>query len=1136
MVRVRVLGALEAEVGGRVVDLGGPRQRGVLALLLVARGDVVSVDRLIEDLWRGEPPPRAIGALQAYVSNLRRILEPDRPPRAPAQVLVSVAPGYAVRLPGDAVDAWRFEAAVRATATPDATPDDPAATRRELESALAMWRGDAYAEVAAEPWAAAEAARLGELRQVARERLVEATIGAGAPADAIPDAEALTREHPLREEGWRLLASALYGAGRQADALAALRRARAVLAEELGLDPGPGLVELEAAVLAQRLPVPAPRLARDVRPAAAAGGTAAEPLPAPPPDDEFVGREAELDTLRATARDAAAGLRIALVTGEAGAGKSAVIDRFRQHLAAEGWRVPLGRCPEAEGAPPAWAWVEALRSLAAEVNPGSHAAGVAPLLERADAEPATGDAQDVAFARFRLHRAVSEWLAAATDRPLAITLDDLHRADDETLALLRSLADDLRGVPVLLLAAYRPSEADRLDDTLAALARHAPTRLRLEGLNADQAARLVQHVAGVRPDPATIAALADRTGGNPFYLRESARLLASEGALVATSEVPEGVRDVLRRRFARLPEVSISVLRLAAVMGRDVDIEVLIRAAEVDEDAVLDGLEAGVLAGLLAEPAPGAVRFGHALVRETLYGDLSRLRHGRWHARIAAALEALRPDDVTALAYHHGQSISSATARRAADAAVAAADLAESRYAHEAAADLYRQALAALDLLPESGSRSDDDERVELLCRLARVLINAGSTVPALEVRQEALARAERSGRDDLVLRTLTRWDVRTPWLTRSYASLDPHVVGHLERLLLRPDLAIGDRTRLLCTLAGEVSGTDDARTRSATSEALALARRAGDPVLLGLALSERALALLPDVEPDERLALAEELVAVGERHGLPSYVVLGLHCRLQDAAMRLALDDVRDLRARLAELADRYQFRQAQVTLRMTDGFLACAVGRLEDAEREYASVGHTMRRMAAVDADGVAGLGILLVRLTQGRIGEMEPMLRGLHGIYGDVVADVLALSLASLGRLDEARAVHRRSPAQPRHDFLKLLFLAIRGLTVAVLGEREEAQAAYDSLLPYADRIAGASTAVYVLCPVGQVLGDLAALLDRPGDAARHYTAALGMATACGSAPWQAAARKGLESLGQAIDQRIDQRIASGPQADH
>ena len=262
MMRVRVLGALEATVDadGRDVlaDLGGPRQRAVLALLLVGRGEVVSVDRLVEDLWNSTPPPRAIGALQAYVSHLRRALEPGRPPRTPATVLVSEPPGYAVRLPVEAVDAWRFEAMVRSATT----TDDPEHTRTILEQALALWRGPAYAEAAGEQWAVAEAARLEGLRLVARERWCAAVLRTGAAADAVLAADVLTREHPLREEGWRLLALALYASWRQSDALAALRRARDILAEEMGLDPGPVLAQLESDVLSQQVIIEqAPRAA-----------------------------------------------------------------------------------------------------------------------------------------------------------------------------------------------------------------------------------------------------------------------------------------------------------------------------------------------------------------------------------------------------------------------------------------------------------------------------------------------------------------------------------------------------------------------------------------------------------------------------------------------------------------------------------------------------------------------------------------------------------------------------------------------------------------------------------------------------------------------------------------------------------
>jgi DNA-binding SARP family transcriptional activator len=178
---IRVLGPLEAEVGGARADLGGPLQRAVLALLLMERGRVVSVDRMIDQLWRGEPPPRAIASLQAYVSNLRRILEPGRAPRAQARVLVSAPPGYALRLPEEAVDAWRFESLLAAARR--VAPGQPERARHDLGHALALWRGPAYAEFADEEWAAAEIARLTEQYLAAQEAWAEIALRTGAAVE-----------------------------------------------------------------------------------------------------------------------------------------------------------------------------------------------------------------------------------------------------------------------------------------------------------------------------------------------------------------------------------------------------------------------------------------------------------------------------------------------------------------------------------------------------------------------------------------------------------------------------------------------------------------------------------------------------------------------------------------------------------------------------------------------------------------------------------------------------------------------------------------------------------------------------------------------------------------------------------------
>ncbi|GGL64668.1 SARP family transcriptional regulator [Streptomyces fumigatiscleroticus] len=240
-----VLGPVMAERGGGALGLKGPRHRAVLARLVLARRRVVPVARLVDDLWQ-EPPPRAVGAVRTFVGDLRRALEPERARRAPARLLVTEGPGYALRAPAHAVDAWRFEEAVAG-----AGRLPPAAALEALTAALGEWRGPAYAEFAGQDWARGERSRLTELRLRAVEQRAESLLALGRAAEAVPDLDAHLDGHPWREEAWRLLALALYRTGRQADALAVLRRARALLAGRLGVDPGPRLRRLEADILAQ---------------------------------------------------------------------------------------------------------------------------------------------------------------------------------------------------------------------------------------------------------------------------------------------------------------------------------------------------------------------------------------------------------------------------------------------------------------------------------------------------------------------------------------------------------------------------------------------------------------------------------------------------------------------------------------------------------------------------------------------------------------------------------------------------------------------------------------------------------------------------------------------------------------------
>lgn len=245
-VMLGVLGPVTAwDQTGERVALRGPRHRAVLARLVLAAGRTVPLSTLVDDLWV-DPPIRAAGAIRTFVADLRRALEPERPPHAPPSIIITEGTGYALRSEPSAIDASRFEQAVRASRA--LSPDGAATT---LSEALTWWRGPAYADLVNEPWARAECARLTELRLYAVERLAASHLALGRAAEAVPDLDAHVAEHPWREEGWRLLALALYRTGRQRDALDVLRRARTLLVDQLGVDPGSALRQLEVDVLNQ---------------------------------------------------------------------------------------------------------------------------------------------------------------------------------------------------------------------------------------------------------------------------------------------------------------------------------------------------------------------------------------------------------------------------------------------------------------------------------------------------------------------------------------------------------------------------------------------------------------------------------------------------------------------------------------------------------------------------------------------------------------------------------------------------------------------------------------------------------------------------------------------------------------------
>jgi DNA-binding SARP family transcriptional activator len=326
--RVGVLGPVTVWHEDREISPGPPRQRALLGALATRAGLVVSREELIDALWGTAPPINADGGIYTYIAGLRKVLEPHRRPGDDPSVLVSAAAGYLLRLPPDGLDAASFAASLdRARAL--RASGDLAGAAATLRRGLALWRGTAFAGVPG-PFADAERARLAELRTTAAEELADVLLASGQPEKAIPDLTALVAEHPLRERPRGLLMLALHGCGRQAEALGVYAEGRQVLAEELGLDPG---VELDRIYEQVRGPVPAAPAAAPASAAPVSGDTV--PAQVPMEAAGFAGRHAELDLLWSLlpGGDGQRAVPVALVTGTAGVGKTALAIRFARRVA-----------------------------------------------------------------------------------------------------------------------------------------------------------------------------------------------------------------------------------------------------------------------------------------------------------------------------------------------------------------------------------------------------------------------------------------------------------------------------------------------------------------------------------------------------------------------------------------------------------------------------------------------------------------------------------------------------------------------------------------------------------------------------------------------------------------------------------
>ncbi len=988
-----LLGPLAVTSEAGPVELGAPKHRALLALLLLEPGRVVSVDRLIDQLWHGEPPAAATSTLQAYVSNLRRVLEPNRTAGAPATVLVTRPPGYVLDIAPEQVDAARFERNITSAieARELGRLDDAAVF---LADALSLWRGQPLADVAYESWAQSECERLKDLYLIALETQLTIDLERGRHTSVAVEAERLAKEYPVRERFRELLMLALYRSGRQADALRAYQDARDVLVEELGIEPGPGLRALEERILAQD-----PDLGWQARAGYRASGAEAEDTLSA----TFVGRTHERLRLLARLGEVQGGSgRLALLSGEPGIGKTRLCEELSANARGQQMQVVWARGWEGDGAPAFWPWVQVLRKLAEDTpadalataieGSGADIARVVP--DYARFVTVADDAPDAESARFRFFEAVASLLRnLSTRQALVVVLDDLHWADQSSLRLLEFAVSAVQGSSVFLVGTFREAEARTppLANTLATLARVPELeRLSLTGLSLDEVGDYVAAVVGDAADPTLADSLHDRTAGNPFFVGELVRLLQDEGKLgnaTTGAPVPEGVRDVLRTRLSRLPEEAISVLTAGAIAGREFDVALVAHVCGIDEDRALDLVEAAWMAGIVDEAHDGLghFRFSHELVRETLVDGLTSLRRIRLHRRIGEAIEELHgernPGFLTECAYHFTEAAPAGDALKAVLYGQRAADRLNAQLAYEDAIPTYERALELVDVYDVGSWQT----RTDLLIGLGWALRATGRLGDARLALRRAMERARTEGDPVRIARAVLGiggggfwgwWD--------EFGVADLDLVAYLERALEAledDDDEEGSvlRCELLARLAveGYFAFTRE-RRRALSAEALEMARRIDDPVALTAALASELLASWAPDNLERRLALDDELVSVAATNGIEYAELIGRHFRMVDhleSGDRAAADADFAACQLLAERLGHYAFH---VQLAWYRSMLAFVEGRLDDAEQLVHDA--FQRNLASNEPAAWTAYGAQMFRLRreQGRHAELETTLR--------------------------------------------------------------------------------------------------------------------------------------------------------------
>ena len=835
----------------------------------------------------------------------------------------------------------------------------------------------------------------------------------------------------------------------------------------------------------------------------------------------FVGREDEFDQLRrawdATAKE---GLRVMLLAGEPGVGKTRLAAELAGHVHGEGAMVLAGRCDEDLGVP-FQLFVEPLRHYVDHTSDQELPAGlgrfggelvrlVPELGERVPGLPPP-IASDPETERYRVFDAVAAWLGELSSRhPLLLVLDDVHWAAKPNLLLLRHILRSPRLGRMLVVGTYRDTELTHnhpLVELIADLRRDTRMdRVQLDGLSEKGVEAYIEEAVGGdlgETDVAVARAIHVQTQGNPFFVREILRHLVETGAVgrqdgrwaarlpVEELGIPEGVREVVGRRLTRLSDLCNRVLRVAAVMGLEFEVQVLGTAGDLDEEGVLTALDEARAARLVTESSSRAMRyrFTHTLMRETVYGELSTARRVTLHRRVAEALESTYAggldDHLPALAHHYANAaIPVGASRKAVAFACRAGDRALLQLAHHDAIKFYQQ---ALDLLEIAEGEQDRGERLEILIRLGEAQRRAGDathreTLIAAGRLAGELGDAEAMARSALA---------NSRGMFAVIGAVDEDRTTMLEAALeAQGDAETPLRARLMANLAGEVVYAKDRGLRYRLStEALAMARRLGDPRTLAQVLLARIVAIWGPASVHDRLAATEELLDLATQLEEPALVTPGCWHRFV-AAMEAGEVAIAD---RCLEKSEKLAEDLGQPTMQWLTMILRAnrllSVGLLKESEHVAAQAFELGRAAGHPDAFLYYGIHVFNVRFETGNLSEVaENVIRIADANPGVLsIRATLALLYCETGEQEKARAalasvVEALDDVPQEASWPRAVTQA--AMTCARLHDRDRAGALLELLTPYADQMV--CTGLSWSGSFHHYIGILAAVLGRLDEA--------------------------------------------------